>query len=420
MTVKLNKAITGAMVLLVATLFLKENINSMAIILVSILILILIIKKAGYKSFSDKEMLWYGLPLVLYFVLAITGLLLNQNSNGTYVLRLVPFLIAPLLLYAFQKFPESRDVVIRYFIAATVVFLLFLDLLAIRDMLLSHSLYVVHEGRTYYRFMYTRFTGEYFNHIYLSTYILMAIFLVLQFKSFRRKYIRLGILCFFACHLLLLSSRAVIIAVLLGGFLVLTYISIRDRRKVKNLILLIAGLAAAVLLVYAFRNTLLLNRYSQAFELYEHQDRILQRNYSINNRIKVYIIGASLLSEPRLYGINGTGLSYDIIRDKYNTTFREEFPFETSTFNTHNQFINNFIDWGIPGLVFTAFLLYRPVATAYKRKQYWLLTFWLSFVFILAMESFLIRHRGIVFFLLFYALLVAVPKVGEDRLPVSA
>ncbi len=401
------------MVLLVATLFLKENINSIAIILTSLLIFLCIVRKGDFRSFTHKGILKQGLPLVLYFVLAVAGWLINQDSNGNYAMRLLPFLIAPLFLYYFYYFRESRAVIARYFIAATLVFLVFLDFQAIQDMIVAHSVYVVQEGRTYYRFMYTRFTGAYFNHIYLSTYILMAIFLVLQFKTFRKKYIRAGILCFFAVHLLLLSSRAVIIAVLLGGFLVLAYVSFRNPRNVKYLILLITGLAAATLIVYSFRDSLLLNRYSQAFELYKHQDRILQRNYSINNRIKVYIIGAALLSEPRLYGINGTGLSYDIIREKYNSAFREEFPFETSTFNTHNQYINNFIDWGLLGLFIMAYMLYLPVTSAFKRKQYWLLTFWLSFLFILAMESFLIRHRGIVFFILFYTLLV--PETTNSR-----
>jgi hypothetical protein len=148
--------------------------------------------------------------------------------------------------------------------------------------------------------------------------------------------------------------------------MVLVYVSAINRKKAKYLILLLAFMLLGSGLVYTFRDTLLLNRYSQAFDLYDNQDRILTRNYSINNRIKLYIIGASLLEDHERYGINGTGLSYSVIRKKYNSRFSDEFPFETSTFNTHNQYINNFIDWGLAGLLLMCYLLFQPIRISFR------------------------------------------------------
>lgn len=415
MIVKLRHALVMFAVLIFATLFLKENINSMAIIGFSVLLLAYTLFSKDFRLGNGKKALRDGLPLIVYFILALLGFLINKESNDKYLLRLLPFLISPLFIYYFSRFPKSKKKVLTGFVVATLLFLLFLDILAIRDMIDLKSLYVIQDGREYYRFIYTRFTRDYFNHIYLSTFILMSGFLVLQFKPLRSLYARWAIILYLLFHLLILSSRAVIISLVLASLIFLLFYCLQNKRKFKYLILFVLGFIVSSLVVYNFKDTLLLNRYSQIFEFYDNEDRILQRNYSINNRIKVYLIGASLFKDPSYYDLNGTGLSYKTIREQYDSAFKSDFPFETNTFNTHNQYINNFIDWGIIGLLLTVYLLYKPIRASLKSKEYWLLIFWSSFAFILLMESFLIRHRGIIFFVLFYSLFLTDKQPLPDK-----
>lgn len=418
MKLNLPNLTIASSVLVVFTLFFKENLNSMALIVFVTFTLVLQYRSKHTSFFFHRKTLMVVIPLLLYFILALIGFVSNPESNGDYLVRLLLFLIAPLCYYFFQRVTGSKKIVIVAFVIATSLFLVFLDSLALWDMISAKSVYVEQNGRKYYRFIYTRLTQDYFNHIYLSTYIVMAIMLLLQFKPIQNRKISGILIAYFLFHLLILSSRAVIISGLIGGLILFVILSIKNRKKLKYLLYLLVFLLLSSAIVYQYRDTLLLNRYSQVFDLYTNREKILQRNYSVNNRIKVYIIGASLLKEKSLYGINGTGLSYKIIKEQYDTAFKDDFPFETSTFNTHNQYINNFIDWGIMGLLLTLWLLYKPIAAAFNARQYWMAVFWVSFVFVLTMESFLIRQRGIVFFIMFYTLMCAYDP-GSPRAKVA-
>jgi len=389
------------------TFFLKENINSIAIIGFSIFAIIIIIKDKDYSEL--KKSIIIALPLMLYFSLALVGTLINKESNQNYLLRLTPFLVSPLFVYFFCKFRNSVKTVITYFIFANIIFLVFLDFMAIKEMLESKSLYVIVDGREYYRFLYKRLTGDYFNHIYLSTYSLLSMVLLLQFKPFKHKLPIVLSVLFIALNIVLLASRAVVISAILASIIYLIVLSIYNIKYLKYLLVLICLFLFSASIAYHYKDTLLLNRYSQAFEWYKKKDVILERNYSINNRVKLYIIGASMFNDYKRYAVNGTGLAPNEIERKYHSAFKDRFILNTITYNAHNQFINNFIDWGILGILLLCYLLFMVIKASLKNRLNWITFFWLSFCIILMMESMLIRHRGIVFFVFFFTLL-SIPK----------
>lgn len=402
----LKKGIAYAGILLIGTLYFKENINSIALIIFSVLVLayILIHKDAGHLRGAFIS----SLPLLLYFLLAFTGFLVNSESNVDYLVRLLPFLLAPLFMYYFRHL-EKGNRLVNTFIAANILFLLFLDLLAIEDMISSKSLFVLADGNENYRFLYTRLTAGYFNHIYLSAYSLLSVALLLQFKPVKNKWALFSSLAFLLLNIGLLGSRAVVIGMILASSLYAISMVFINRKNIKYLLVFLAVSLLATGLIYRFKDTLLFNRYAQVFEWYENQDLILERNYSINNRIKLYFVGFSMFEDYHRYGINGTGLASDAIAHKYETEFSDEFKLNTNTYNAHNQFITNFIDWGLAGLMLTIFILLIPIRASFRSKEYWVAFYWISLSVILLMESALIRHRGIVVFVLFYSLF-SLPK----------
>jgi O-antigen ligase len=252
-------------------------------------------------------------------------------------------------------------------------------------------------------------TNGYFNHIYLSAYSLLSVALLLQFKPVKNKLALFAAISILILNIGLLGSRAVVIGMILAAVLYAITMAFIRRKNIKYLLALLGVFLLATGIIYRFKDTLLFNRYAQVFEWYDNKDVILERNYSINNRIKLYFVGFSMFQDYHRYGINGTGLTSDVIAHKYARDFSDDFTLNTNTYNAHNQYITNFIDWGLTGLLLTFFMLFMPIRACLRSKKYWVAFYWISFSVILLMESALIRHRGIVVFVLFYSLF-ALPK----------
>ncbi|WP_416337322.1 O-antigen ligase family protein [Galbibacter sp. EGI 63066] len=255
--------------------------------------------------------------------------------------------------------------------------------------------------------MYTRYTNpDFFNHIYLSIYSLLSCILVLQYKLFSKK-LRWLIIIYILIHLFILGSRACIISIIIAVLIYLIFSSFVNKKHFKYLLIFLTSLTLLASLTYIFKNTLLFNRYSQVFEWYNKKDIILEKNWSINNRLKIYILGTSSIQNPNYIGINGTGIAEHKIKEEYELNYKTNFPFITDTYHTHNQFINNYLDWGITGVFLLCALLFLILKKTFKQKQLWVSYFWLCFAILLMMENMLIRQRGIMLFILFYALFIS-------------
>jgi len=390
------------------SLYFKENLNSLFLIAFSVVLIVQMLNRNQFPL--QKEQLVISVPMIIYLLLAVVGSFVDNGSNLNYVVRLIPFAMTPLFIYYFSSIKIKLKLeLVGSFIIGNLILLFVLDLLAIYDMVKNNSLFVELEGRNYYRFLYSRFTLDYFNHIYLGIYSMLSIVLLQQFKIFN-KHIRLTFVLYLILHLIMLGSRAVVISALIGALVFLIYASFNRRKYLKYLVIFLSFLTISSTIVYAFRDTLLLNRYSQVFEWYNNWDIILERNYSVNNRIKLYIVGFSMFKDVSLYGINGSGSASSLIEEKYESHFQNKFNFNTNTYNTHNQYLNNFIDWGLLGLLITILLLTIAIKYSIENQLNWVTFFWLFFSIVLMMESVLIRHRGIVLFVVFFSFFLSLKK----------
>lgn len=347
--------------------------------------------------------------MIIYFLLGVIGVIINPESKKNYLTRLLPFLFSPFIFYAFQQLRNNNILFLRCFVLGNLLLLSFLDIWAIFDMISNQSFFVIKGGREYYRFLYTRYTNpNYFNHIYLSLYSFLSAMLIHEFKltTNRLQWITLS---YIFIHLVMISSRAMIISILFGSLIYLFIISIIKKKYLKYLFIYLFLIASLFSITYLFKNTLLFNRYSQVFEWYGKRDDILKRNYSINNRIKIYILGSSAIEESS-GGIQGTGIAEEKIKTIYSKKFKDEFPFKTKTYNTHNQFINNYIDWGYAGIIILSLLLILIIKQAIEKHNYTLVFFWICFTILLMMECILYRQRGIMLFVILFALIANSPK----------
>ena len=400
-------------------LFAKESIGTLCFVAFTLFTLFFLIQNRKENHFDMLFVLISSLSLA-YFVLGIIGVVINKASSVAYLIRLVPFCVAPILLLYFRLQRKYLVTFCKLFLAGNLILLLVLDIYAIVDMIAEGSLYVVQGNYQYYRFMYTRYTtGEYFTHIYLSAYSFLSLILILQYTPFRRN-LNGVLIVYLLVHLFMMGSRAVVIAMLFAAILYLTIAAIRNRKYIKYLLSFFAVVMLLFSIAFVFKDTVFFNRYSQVFEWYENKDLLLKRNTSINKRFKIYVIGASFFSE-KSFSIDGTGIVEDKISEKYATSFSDAFDFKTETYNAHNQYINNFIDWGYAGILLLLLLLIIIVKIALDKKLYWLVYFWLFFAFLLTMESVLIRQRGILLFVIFYTLVAsAAYRPVEPKTPLDA
>ena len=393
-------------------LFAKESIGTFCFIAFAFFALLFLIKYRE-KNHFDTIFISITVLMVAYFTLGIIGVIVNGESSTAYLVRLVPFCVAPILLLYFRLQQQHIVTFSKLFLAGNLILLLALDFYAIVEMVAEGSLYVTQGNYKFYRFMYTRYTtGEYFSHIYLSAYSFLSLILIMQYAPFQRKinHILIGYLL---VHLFMMGSRAVVIAMLCAAILYLTIAAIRDRKYVKYLLSFFGIVLVLFSVAYVFKDTVFFNRYSQVYEWYENKDLLLKRNTSVNKRFKIYVIGASFFSE-KSFSIDGTGIVENKIQQRYKTSFSDEFSFKTETYNAHNQYFNNFIDWGYTGILILLLLLILIVQITLKQKLYWIAYFWLFFAFLLTMESVLIRQRGILLFILFYALFSSTANRSVD------
>lgn len=387
--------------ILALSLFAKESINTFIFICLVLAIIVLAVKNRTMGSLLKLLKKPFSLLCISYFILGCIGFMVNNESNSGYLLRLMPILLCPLLIFYGKFMLEHQKIIlfIKLFVLGNIILLGVLDVWAIVDMIANQSLFVEIEGRVYYRFLYTRFTqGDYFNHIYLSIYTFLSLLLTFQFSLVKKK-MRLLLALYFLLHLFMLGSRAVVIAMIVSSLVFLVLAAFKNRKYVKYLMGLLTGLILLSLLAYQYKDTVLFNRYSQVFEWYAKKDMILERDYSVNKRLKIYIIGSSFFS-TKSFEINGTGIVDQSIERRYNEMFKNSFGFNTETYNSHNQYINNFIDWGYLGVLLLIILLGILVRRSILSKAYWLAFFWIFFAFLLMMESALIRQRGIMLFVI--------------------
>jgi hypothetical protein len=72
--------------------------------------------------------------------------------------------------------------------------------------------------------------------------------------------------------------------------------------------------------------------------------------------------------------------------------------------NFHNQYIQNFAELGVFGLLILLIMLFVLIKKAFHNKDFINFTFSILMISVFLTESFMWRQRGVVFFVLFYCL----------------
>jgi O-antigen ligase len=379
--------------------FLKENINSILIIICALLTLTYNIQTKEKRKVKPK--LWIlTLPFWMFFLHELASL----DNNFDRVLVHLPFLIFP-LLFAFRPSYINSDLKrkslfvfqISVWLQCFIYVLFFLV-----NNPISKFFYV----RNNIPFFREYVSENYFFEIhptYFSSFLLVS-FTVSLFSLINKKrtifaILNVAIMVFF---IILFSSRMIVLTLLLT--IVFSGIYLILQRGLKQSILIIfSSIVLLGVLIFPAKNVI-----GKRFtEIKTEINKPIVGDYynSTNTRMAILKCSFILLKEVPLLGYG------DRLQEKLNACYKENNDsnfYLKQTFNTHNYYIN-LVTYGgwVFLLVFMAYLFY-----IYKKINYSALGLFLfiQFLIINQTENYFSRHYGIVLFAYLTAMFIFIKE----------
>lgn len=391
--------------LLAAFPLMKENINSIFIILCCLFAINDFIKNKKKIVFSYRLII---LTLVFWIFLLHEIVTLDFNSNT--ILLHLPFLIFPLLFifkpdYINYKVKNNAVLVFQgSVIVQTLIYLfVFLDAYSLEQVFAINN-YNIPLFRTYVlENAFVAIHPTYFSAFLLCSFT-ASLFLGLK-KSSKKKFTFHIINCVFTSFFILVFiSKIVVISLFFTIILYLT-IKLKNNKKIVKTLLfvLILGLFTS----FGFKN-LIIERFN---EIKTEINRPLVGNYhnSINIRVAIIKCSYKLLKElPELgYGQSLQKKLNNCYKENYNSNF-----YKISTYNTHNYLFNLILYGGwVFFIVFTIYLYYLLFKVKYPL---FIIVFIIQILIINLTENFLSRHYGIILFIYFISLFLSSKKIHRN------
>ncbi|POS02986.1 O-antigen ligase-like membrane protein [Flavobacterium croceum DSM 17960] len=385
-------------------------INSISLILFSIFYI---------YYYRDNFIFCFNFYLFLpisYFILVLILCLLFQNENLFFgIKKNIPFLVIPLFFLnaSFVKEVDIKTVLKHYSFSFLLVALYFI--------LNAFYCFLLTKDREL--FFFQKLVGIDQNAIYVSVYASIAMF---YFYSKNNKTILDRIsLVFLLFFIFLLSSKTVIfIDILLS---IIYYFFFSKKNKSVRVLTFVCGFLFILFSCYFVPqvNKRVLEEYETAFvdntinDLYSNTK---QKTYNVSLKDAYYnksfkknqffpgtayrVFHIRLFKEImnkkkewfRGLGINNTDLLLHEKYLKYNVFLNQNY------FNFHNQYVQSFAELGLIGLIIVVLMVFFNVYNAIQKQSFLHLAFAFMMLVFFLTEVFLIRQRGIMFFVSFYCI----------------
>ncbi len=401
--------------LVLLTIPLNYAVNSIALALFAIFTIVTF-KKAHFVFNANLL-----LPVLLYVLMvgSYAWSIDGQSTIGA-LSKEVPLLVLPLAFMMFPAFSSGqRKLVIKWFSWGIVGYCVFYLLKAAVRFAMTGDESV---------FFYHELVTKDVNAIHVSVYVAVAF--MWFFTKSQKSIADIGAATLLFAMVFLLSSKNIIIA-FVGLVLIhqLFYTKISKRLRLKNLILLLALLVSLTFIGK------IKDRFKAEYEtmmtdssvndvIFKPEDKVY--NVSIKQawtnetfqpndyfpgtafRVYQFRIFTEMLQEDAIfwtgYGLNA---SYPKIEEKalqYNLFLGNESQPGYQTKNFHNQYIQNFAELGIFGLLLLLAMLFINLRNGIKSKDFVHITFAVLMISLFLTESFLWRQRGVMFFTVLYCL----------------
>lgn len=407
---KKNEIMNGLFLLMLVTIPLPFIINSIAIIVFSV-IYIYYYKKNFVFLFN----FYLILPAFYFIFIVLSEVVITKSCSFSGIQKNMAFFIIP-VFFLNKSFIKDLQIkkIIKYYSFSNVILALYF---------IINAFYFFIKIKDKELFFFQKLVGVDQNAIYVSVYasIAMFYFYVQKEKTVYNR-ISLMILLFFV---FLLSSKTIIfIAVLL---VIIHYFFYSNGNKSVRILTFICSFLFIVFSIYFVPevNKRVLDEYETAFvdntinELYSNQksktynvslkEAYFDKNFKSNQffpgtayRVFHIRLFREIISENKKWitglGIGNVDHALQTEYAKYKVFVGQKY------FNFHNQYIQSFAEFGILGFVTVISMVVLNLYNAINKKCFLHLVFALTMFVLFFTESFLIRQRGIIFFIVLYCL----------------
>ena len=365
--------------------FPKYSLNSQSIIL-------LFISWLFHNSFKEKiaNLKNFITPFLLIsslFWLSLFSTLYSLNIDQALkvVVRNLPLIIFPLVLFSTIKDANGIMKVLKIFSIAVIVALLFGYVKAVY--LKANNL-----GDFFYYTDFAKVLGIHTTYFALFIVIAMTFFVLdrIKFKSVST-FITVGALLFLVFALYTISARVSLLALLvIGLILILGHGKMMSRKK--KLVLF----SSILLMVLAFSISPNFQKRNSGNSNFGYQAP------ELNSRVLHWQVVLHQINKNNIFIGSGFGPAYDNLYQEYlNAGFIEGYRRE---YNAHNQFLETTLRYGTIGLLFLLSILIYSLFKAIKSREIIPMLIMSILVIFMLTESILERHSGIVVFSLFTSL----------------
>jgi hypothetical protein len=379
---------------------LRENINSILIIICALLTLIYNIQSKEKNKVKKEIILITTLPFWMFLLHE----LLSFDLNLERMLLHLPFLILPLIFAYKPKYitSEFKKKSLNIFQISVVLQSVVYMVLFLKNNSLNKLFYVRNNIPFFREFVSENYLFE-IHPTYFSSYLLISFtvsaFLLIKNRKRVVHFINLFISTFF---IFLLSSKMVVLTLALTIVFIAIYLMVHIKIKHK-LLFLLAGLIVLSVIIYPAKNVI----GSRIQEVKTEFNKPIVGDYynSTNTRIAILKCSMILLKEVPFFGYG------DQLQSQLNNCYKknnESDFYLKHTFNTHNYYIN-LVTYGgwVFLLLFLGYLFYL-----YKQINYSVLGLFLFFQFLTInlTENYFSRHFGIVLFTYLISIFIFLEK----------
>jgi O-antigen ligase len=355
-------------------------------------------------------------PILLYLLMLISLFwTLDFKTTLDALVKETPLLTLPLCFCIVPVSKVQKDQIVSNFGYVIFGYTLFYLLKAVVRFIISKDTSV---------FFYHELVTLDVNAIHVSVYCALAFFTFLikknKFTIDKIAIILLGLFIF------LLSSKNIIITFIVLLIIYLVFYSNKKFKKSEIAVALISILVISTVFFNKAKDRFLVEIESNTQEIsinkeqlskglvynvsiYDawNKDKFSYNDYFPGTAMRVYQIRifTEMLQQDNIF-LTGYGLNASWQKLKEKRIEHNLYP-GYEKFNFHNQYIQNFAELGVVGMLLLMIMLTITLINAVKLKDFIHFSFAVLMISLFLTESFLWRQRGVIFFTIFYCLLNA-------------
>ena len=389
---KINKQFIpfGLLSFFVISMPLKNSINSISIILLTLYSVYLQVSKPNFNVKNFRRFI----PLVAYFLIALLSVLYSENTSRALksINKLLPFVLLPFIFSTLPIVKKQYHTILRYF-AFFVVFLCLFSHTKVLIKLYENNdiLFNLFNNKYSYLSLSQETVGihsTYYGYFVLTA-IIIFLHLLLKVKTAKEKIgllVAITYLSFFIFHL---SSRLPIVVLFLLFNGAIIYFFFTKKKLKMGVIYLLLLYVLTFFIGYNVRITRY--RFQQVFGFtYANGNEF---NDGVN---KLQQFNAGIQSNNNMLFGNGIGDANDEIYKAYTNLGLETYA--ERKYNAHNQFIQTYGGLGIIGVIALLTIFMYALYGFARNKNFLGFLFVLSSLLLFQTESMLERQHGVVLF----------------------